>query len=435
MEKGNKQKLFDVSFYFAAMILFYHLFRFVYFGSIHLAARWNRKAEMWVKGRNEWKEKLQQQWKLKQGEKAVWMHCASLGEFEQGRPLLEAIKKQYPDCKILLTFFSPSGYEIQKDYKGADLIIYLPEDGPGNATAFLNIVQPSLAVFVKYEFWHYYLAELKKRNKTTILVSGIFRNTQPFFQWWGGFYRKMLFQFSHLFVQNEESARLLASINIHKNVSVCGDTRFDRVLELAEHWQPVPPITSFLQPNKKILIAGSTWQEDEALIAQWFHMNQKDWQLLIAPHEIDSAHVQQLEQLFSNSVRFTQLRPDQELPANCNCIIIDSIGHLSKLYKYGTICYVGGGFTKDGIHNTLEAAVYNKAVVTGPNIRKYREAVEMKETGGLFAISSYNELETLVHTIDLSEAGKKAGAYVQENAGATAAIINYIQEKRLFTSA
>lgn len=417
------------------MILFYHLFRLVYFGSIRLAAGWNKKARMWVDGRNQWEEKLQQQWKLNHADKAVWMHCASLGEFEQGRPLLEAIRNQYPNCKVLLTFFSPSGYEIRKDYKGADLVMYLPEDGPGNATAFLNIVQPSLAVFVKYEFWHYYLAELKKRNTATILVSGIFRNTQPFFQWWGGFYQKMLFQFSHLFVQNEPSARLLASINIHSNVSVCGDTRFDRVLELAENWQPVNPVTSFLQPDKKILVAGSTWQQDEALLAQWFQKHREDWQLVIAPHEIDDAHVQQLQQTFSNSVLFTQLHPNQALPSNCNCIIIDSIGHLSKLYKYGTICYVGGGFTKDGIHNTLEAAVYNKAVVTGPNIRKYREAVEMKETGGLFTISSYNELETLFNSIDFSEAGKKAGSYVQKNAGATAAIMNYIQEKRLFTSA
>lgn len=390
---------------------------------------------MWVEGRNQWKEKLQQQWKLNHGDKAVWMHCASLGEFEQGRPLLEAIRNQYPNCKVLLTFFSPSGYEIRKDYKGADLVMYLPEDGPANATTFLNIVQPSLAVFVKYEFWHYYLAELKKRNTATILISGIFRNTQPFFQWWGGFYKNMLSQFTHLFVQNEPSARLLASINIHNNFSVCGDTRFDRVLELAENWQPVTPVTSFFQPDKKILVAGSTWQQDEALLAQWFQKHQEDWQLVIAPHEIDGAHVQQLQQTFSNSVLFTQLHPNQALPANCNCIIIDSIGHLSKLYKYGTICYVGGGFTKDGIHNALEAAVYNKAVVTGPNIRKYREAVEMKETGGLFTIKSSTELEILFNRIDFAEAGKKAGSYVQKNAGATVAIMNYIQEKRLFTNA
>lgn len=416
------------------MILFYHIFRLVYFGGIKLAANWSPKAKLWVDGRKGWQDKLQQQFQPKSNDKVLWMHCASLGEFEQGRPILEKVKSQNPKVKIVLTFFSPSGYEIRKDYNGADLVMYLPEDSKENANAFLNIIQPSLAIFVKYEFWHFYLVELKNRKIETILISGIFRNTQPFFQWWGGFYKNMLLNFSHLFVQNQSSADLLASINIKKNVTVCGDTRFDRVLEMVKNWQPVSAIEPFLQSNKKILVAGSTWKEDEELIVQWYHQNKNEWQLIIAPHEIDEAHIAQLQQLFSKAVLFSELKTMNSDIRIIDCIIINTIGHLSKLYKYGAVCYVGGGFTKDGIHNTLEAAVYSKPVVTGPNIRKYHEAVELMQTGGLFVVSDGMQLQQLIKNINLSETGKKAGTFVQHHAGATQAIMNYIQEKRLLTS-
>ena len=287
-----------------------------------MAANWSPKAKLWVDGRKDWQDKLQQQFQPKSNDKVLWMHCASLGEFEQGRPILGKVKSQNPKVKIILTFFSPSGYEIRKDYNGADMVMYLPEDSKENANAFLNLVQPSLAIFVKYEFWHFYLVELKNRKIETILISGIFRNTQPFFQWWGGFYKNMLLNFSHLFVQNQSSADLLASINIKKNVTVCGDTRFDRVLEMAKNWQPVSAIEPFLQSNKKILVAGSTWKEDEKLIVQWYHQNKDEWQLIIAPHEIDEAHIAQLQQLFSNAVLFSELKTINSDLRIIDCIII-----------------------------------------------------------------------------------------------------------------
>ncbi|HEX4956843.1 MAG TPA: glycosyltransferase N-terminal domain-containing protein [Lacibacter sp.] len=417
------------------MIVFYHIFRLLYFGSIQLASRWNRKARLWVDGRKNWQQKLRQQLNVQPGDKAVWIHCASLGEFEQGRPVMENLKKEYPHLKIVLTFFSPSGYEIRKNYNGADVVLYLPPDSKRNAGEFLNLVQPCLAIFVKYEFWHFYLAELKKRKIETILISGIFRSRQPFFQWWGGFYKNMLFKFSHLFVQNETSAVLLTSINMSNNVTVCGDTRFDRVLEMAEQWQPVSSIDAFIQLDKKILVAGSTWKEDEELIAQWLQQNKNDWQLIIAPHEIDNTHIEQLQQLFNNSILFSELQIQHPLHAMHPCLIINSIGQLSKVYKYADVCYVGGGFNKSGHHNILEAAVYAKAVITGPNFQKFNESMELKNTGGSFTVNSKNDLDELMQQLNLEEAGQKAGAYVQKNAGATAAIMNYIQEKRLFTNA
>jgi 3-deoxy-D-manno-octulosonic-acid transferase len=266
-------------------------------------------------------------------------------------------------------------------------------------------------------------------------VSGIFRSTQPFFQWWGGFYKNMLLKFSHIFVQNQTSAQLLASIHIQNNVIVCGDTRFDRVLEMAEQWQPVSSIDTFIQPNKKILVAGSTWKEDEELIAEWLQQNKNDWQLIIAPHEIDDAHITQLKQLFNNSILYSEILPkNSELRTN-NCIIINSIGQLSKLYKYAAVCYIGGGFNKSGHHNILEAAVYGKAVITGPNFQKFKESVELKQIGGSFTVNSAPDLTKLMHKLDIETSGTIAANYVQQHAGATKAILDYVQEKRLFTNA
>jgi 3-deoxy-D-manno-octulosonic-acid transferase len=413
------------------VIIFYNIFRLLYFNSIRLAANWNTKARLWNNGRKNWQHQLRQNWTPLINDKVVWMHCASLGEFEQGRPVLEKIKSQNPKIRILITFFSPSGYEIRKNYEGADWIMYLPADSKKNAEAFINMVQPSVAIFVKYEFWHFYLAELKQRNIETILISGIFRNTQPFFKWWGGFYKNMLLNFSHLFVQDTASAKLLSSINLHSNVTVCGDTRFDRVLEQAQHWQPIAEVETFIQPTKKIMVAGSTWKEDEEMIAAWFEQNKKEWQLIIAPHEIDAAHIQQLQKTFSNSILFTQTTAR----TSSECLIINTIGHLSKLYKYAHICYVGGGFTKSGHHNILEAAVYGKPVITGPVFEKYKESVELKQLKGCFTVSNSLELEKQIAHINVNETGKIAGDYVVMNSGATNAILNYLQEKRLFTSA
>lgn len=416
------------------MIVIYNIFRFLYFNSIKLASNWSAKAKLWTDGRKKWQLHLQNNWKLSPHEKVVWMHCASLGEFEQGRPVIEKIKKQFPTTKILLTFFSPSGYEVRKKYEGADFILYLPEDSKVNAKAFLDLVNPMLAIFVKYEFWHFYLAELEKRKIETILISGIFRATQPFFQWWGGFYKQMLQKFNHVFVQDYESVALLTSINFKSKVSVCGDTRFDRVLEMAEYWTPVENVEQYINPRKKILVAGSTWKEDEVILAQWLEHQKNDWQLIIAPHEIDEKHIRELRQLFNNSILFSEFSNQTLQPINQNCMIINTIGHLSKIYKYATVCYIGGGFTKDGIHNTLEAAVYKKPLVTGPTIQKYREAIELKQTGALITITNAKELNVAIETLQSNNKGIVAGEYVNRNKGATEIILQYVQENRLLTN-
>jgi 3-deoxy-D-manno-octulosonic-acid transferase len=411
------------------VILFYNIFRLVYFGGIQLAASWNTKAKLWVSGRKNWQNILQQNAHL-----VVWMHCASLGEFEQGRPVLEKIKTQYHNCKVVLTFFSPSGYEIRKDYQGADVVMYMPPDSQQNAVTFLNLVQPTLAIFVKYEFWHYYLAELKKRNIETILVSGIFRNTQPFFQWWGGFYRNMLLNFSHLFVQNQSSAALLATINIQHNVTVCGDTRFDRVLENALNWKPVKFINAFFK-DQFVIVAGSTWEQDEELLSIYLHDHWNNQRLILAPHEINNEHINSIKERFPHSVCYSEINNENQISTDINCLIIDSIGMLSQLYKYGSISYVGGGFSKSGIHNVLEAAVYGTPVFTGPNIQKFQEAVELKQAGALFTITDSTALKEALLKTNIQETRRIAKDYVQQKSGAAKAIMNYIQEKRLFTNA
>ncbi|RXK62467.1 3-deoxy-D-manno-octulosonic acid transferase [Lacibacter luteus] len=415
------------------MIAYYQLFLFLYRAFISIAATRNSKAKKWVEGRKNWQQQLSSNWKTEPGNSIVWMHCASLGEFEQGRPILEEIKTQNPNSKILLTFFSPSGYEIRKNYNGADHVMYLPMDGASNAKQFLDLIQPDLAVFVKYEFWHYYLAELKSRNIETILVSGIFRPSQPFFQWWGSFHRNMLQNFSHLFVQNAASKELLDGIGLAGKTTVAGDTRFDRVIALAEQWQPVEIADAFCGTDP-IIVAGSTWAEDETILAEWMKSNNR-YKLIIAPHEIKAENISRLKTLFTNSITFSELSTHNPQPMTHNCLIIDNIGYLSRLYKYATVCYVGGGFNKSGHHNILEAAVYGKPVITGPNFEKFQESVDLKKLGGSSTISNTKELIDVMGQMDISAASTIAENYVKENAGATAAILKWLQEKRLFTNA
>lgn len=415
------------------MIFFYNIFRLVYQSAVYLAATRNPKAKKWVEGRRNWQQQLQQNWQPKPGDKVVWMHCASLGEFEQGRPVLEEIKSQYPNSKILLTFFSPSGYEIRKNYNGADYVMYLPMDGASNAKEFIDLVQPQLAIFVKYEFWHYYLTELKNRNIETILVSGIFRPSQPFFQWWGGFNRNMLHNFSHLFVQNAASKELLDGIGLGDKTTVAGDTRFDRVITGAAQWKPIEIVDAFCGTDP-VLVAGSTWAEDETILSEWMKEN-KQYKLIIAPHEIRAENITRLKALFQNAISFSDLSTRHSQPITLNCLIIDNIGYLSRLYKYATVCYVGGGFNKSGHHNILEAAVYGKPVITAPNFEKFKESADLKKLGGSFTINNAAELEQVISSLNTKDASFIAENYVKENAGATAAILQWIQEKRLFTNA
>ncbi len=382
------------------------------------------------------------------GEKIIWMHCASLGEFEQGRPLIERIKAQGSSHKILLTFFSPSGYEVKKNYEGADWVFYLPMDGPRNAKRFIEMVNPTLVIFVKYEFWYYYLKKINYRNIPLLLVSALFRKDMSFFKWYGGLQRKMLSRFNHLFVQNSASKELLDKLGLSGICSVSGDTRFDRVMEIAEKFEPIPQIEQFIGGNKAI-VAGSTWPEDEEVLQKAFAgISNPSLKLIIAPHEITEKHLSDIEKLFPNAIRFSQL-PTHDLPAGqagsrlTTVLIIDNFGMLARLYKYAHITYVGGGLKTMGVHNVLEAAVYNKIVLMGYQFHKYSEAVGLVLSGG--GIPFNNEKKDGIMLKELIEAllankeeynfrSKAAGDFVRSNTGATEKIIRYIQEKRLLTN-
>lgn len=417
-------------------VFFYNIFLLLFRAVMPLAAVFNSKAKKWVQGRKHIFQKLETA--IPSGEKVIWMHCASLGEFEQGRPLLEKLKETEPGYKLLLTFFSPSGYEVRKDYKGADWVFYLPMDGPRNAKRFLEIVQPSLVIFVKYEFWYYYLKKIKYRNIPLLLVSALFWEKMSFFKWYGALQRKMLSRFDHLFVQDAVSKRLMDNIGLAAITSISGDTRFDRVIDIAEKAEAVPVIQQFIG-NDKAIIAGSTWPEDEeALKAALEAINHPSLKLVIAPHEITEKHLSALKELFPSSVRFSQLQTLNLKPETSNILIIDNIGLLSRLYKYATITYIGGGFGK-GIHNTLEAAVYGKPVLFGPMHHKFREATELIRNGGAIAISNTGDLATALQQLlaDEQEYTQRCNSslqYIYENRGATDKIIRFIYEKRLLTS-
>lgn len=410
-----------------------------------VAALFNAKAKKWVTGRKGIFGKLQSA--IPTGEKLIWMHCASLGEFEQGRPVLERLRATHPDYKLLLTFFSPSGYEIRKNYAGADWVFYLPMDGPRNAKRFLEIVQPSLVIFVKYEFWYYYLKKIKYRNIPLLLVSALFWKEMSFFKWYGALQRKMLSRFDHLFVQDATSRELMDGIGLSAITSISGDTRFDRVIAIAESAAPIDFIQQFTAGGKTI-IAGSTWPEDEAVLkATLKTIDEPGLKLIIAPHEIGEKHLDALQELFPAAIRYSQTGSDRvtsqplsstlQQPSS-NVLIIDNIGLLSRLYRYAHITYIGGGFGK-GIHNTLEAAVYGKPVIFGPVHHKFREAEGLIGNGGAVAIQNAEECIITVQRLLSDEEEyqarcRRAREYIYANRGATEKILGFIYEKRLLTS-
>lgn len=413
-------------------IFFYNIFLLVYKTGIHIAALWNKKANQWVKGRENSFVHIAD--KLATIDlPIIWIHCSSLGEFEQGRPVIEKLKSQNPNSKFLLTFFSPSGFEIRKDYKGVDWVFYLPLDSKRNAKRFFDIVDPSLVIFIKYDYWLYYLTECKKRNIPLLLVSGIFRKDQPFFKWYGNLHRRMLSCFTHFFVQDKRSFDLLKSININ-NTTIAGDTRFDRVNEIAKNFEPIEEIEKFCA-SSAILVAGSTWPEDERIIKDAI-ASFPDLKVIIAPHEINKEHIDQLRSIFPNAILYSQLAARNSHLATC--LIIDNIGMLSRLYHYATITYIGGGFNK-GIHNTLEAAVYGKPVLFGPNYKKFREAIGLIEAGGGFCVNSSTDLTAMLQKFisnknELESCSKRSFEYVKQNKGATEKILHYIEENRLLTN-
>jgi len=393
---------------------------------VHIAALWNKKAKEWISGRENLFVSLEQ--KINAADKIIWMHCSSAGEFEQGKPVIEKLKSIYPQHKILVSFFSPSGYNVAKSYKHADVITYLPLDKRQNAKRFIEVVHPDLVIFVKYEFWYHHLSAAAFKHIPLLLISAVFRKDQTFFKWYGGFYKQMLFLFRHIFVQDESSLQLLKQHDIN-HCSIGGDTRFDRVKEIAEKFTDIPLINDFAG-GEKLIVAGSTWPDDEQLLSH--HGSAK---LIIAPHEINEPHLAQIEKMFSNSIRYSQW---QNREGNEKVLIIDNVGMLSRLYKYATVTYIGGGFTKDGIHNILEAAVYGKPVIFGPNYKKYREAKELIATGGAFSVANADQLkiklDDLLNDIArLQKASAEAQNYVLQNTGATEKIIQFIQENRLLT--
>ena len=353
----------------------------------------------------------------------IWIHASSLGEFEQGRPIIEAIKAHYPEQKIAITFFSPSGYEVRKNYPKADLICYLPFDLPNNVNRFLNILKPKQAIFIKYEFWGNYLNALAKRNIPTYIISAIFRPSQIFFRPYGSYFRRILQNFEHLYVQDENSKKLLKDIGITK-VSVTGDTRFDRVLEIRSQAKELPLIEQFSKGNFT-LIAGSSWPKDEEIFIDYFNRH-PEMMLIIAPHDIHEEHIQFiLSRLNRTAIRYTQA--DEKNIQKADCIIIDCFGLLSSIYRYGQVAYVGGGFGA-GIHNVPEAAVYGIPVIFGPNHKKFKEAKELIIAGGGFSISRSEDFELVMDRLlenkeFLSKAGITAGQYIQNNSGASKKIL------------
>jgi 3-deoxy-D-manno-octulosonic-acid transferase len=391
------------------------------------------KARLWLAGRRGIFEKITV-WKnsLLPTEKIIWMHCASLGEFEQGRPILERIRQQFPSYRILLTFFSPSGYEIRKNYAGADAVFYLPMDGVITSKKFVEIINPSLVIWVKYEYWYYYLTSLKQKGIPVILVSAIFRQSQPFFKWYGSLWKRILESFNHIFVQNEPSLTLLQKIEMSANATIAGDTRFDRVISIAENKKDLPDSLLQFCKNHKVIVAGSTWEEDEEEIVHYVKTN-KQIKLIIAPHEIDEERLLDIKKLFTNSILYSDFL---KVNTEAQIIIIDNIGMLSSLYSLADVTYIGGGFNDSGIHNILEAAVYGKPVIFGPEYEKFSEAIALVEAGAAFSIENALELEALldkllINEILLKETSSIAKNYVYKNKGATHKIIQYIYENRL----
>ena len=396
--------------------MIYNLAMYLLELGVKLAALFSDKPAKMVKGHRDAYDLLKS--KIDRNSRYIWFHAASLGEFEQGRPLIERIRKEYPQYKILQTFFSPSGYEVRKNYDGADIVCYLPIDTPSNVKKFIDLVNPCMVFFVKYEFWQNYLNALSKRGVPVYSVSSIFRPGQIFFRWYGKSYQQVLKTFAHLFVQNEESKQLLAEIGV-KNTTVVGDTRFDRVLDICAAAKQLPLVQKF-KGDALTFVAGSSWGPDEDIFIKYFNAH-PEMKLIIAPHVVNDSHLKEImSKLNRPCIRYTQAT--EENVQQADCLIIDCYGLLSSIYRYGEISYIGGGFGV-GIHNVLEAAVYGIPVIFGPNNKKFREAQHLLANKGGFEINGYEDFEALMDKFLTDEAylqasGQAAGDYVKNNSGA-----------------
>jgi len=410
------------------MNLLYNISIYVTGFFLKIIALFNKKITLFVNGRKEVLSLLETNISGKQ--KTIWFHCASLGEFEQGRPIIEKIKEQYPNYKIVLTFFSPSGYEVRKNYDKADVITYLPLDKKSNVKKFLDIVHPTMAIFIKYEFWPNFLSELENRKIEAILVSGIFRSDQAFFKPYGAWMRKSLKAFNHFFVQNEESKKLLQSINFNK-VTVSGDTRFDRVFEITKQDNKIEAVASFID-NKYTLIAGSTWPKDEELLVDYinFHASENE-KFIIAPHNINKKDIADLKRSIHKK---TILYSNFENEIDNQVLIIDSVGILTKIYSYADVSFIGGGFGKDGVHNVLEPAAFGVPLIIGPEFAKFEEAVELVKLKACKVVHDKEEFNNYLRLIYLDNSkrlkkGNIAKEYILNNTGAAKQIVNYIANK------
>ncbi len=409
------------------MVLIYRLGLFLYAFLIRIASLFNQKAKYWINGRKNIWQKIAAFQNQNQS-KVIWFHVSSLGEFEQGRPLIEKIKEQYPSWKIVLTFFSPSGYEIRKNYAGADAVFYLPVDKPSNAKKFYELIKPDLVVFVKYDFWYYYIRDAYKRNIPIILISAVFKPDHVFFKWYGGFYRKILKYFNHIFVQDEESGKLLKRIGI--NSEIAGDTRCDRVIQIAQNPLPLDEVRAFIQ-NRFTIVVGSMWNEDMQVLKSTINNSCDDILWIIASHNIEDSYISLLEkQITKPTWRYSQLQDSKD--RQFQVLFVDNIGKLSSLYQFAKIAYIGGGFGK-GIHNTLEPAVYGIPVVFGPKFHKFNEAVEMVKEGAAFTVNNENESSKIFSKLTSDEvfrntSSKSAYHYIRKKSGATDLIMKYIED-------
>lgn len=418
------------------MMLLYELAIRVYVLVIRLAAPFNGKASLWVRGRKDWRKRYAPFAAERASAKVLWLHAASLGEFEQGRPILEAFRERFPNWKIVLTFFSPSGFELRKNYPHADFVGYLPADTRQNARDFLDLIRPDAAVFVKYEFWANYLSELQKRGIQTLLVSALFRETQPFFKWYGGLWRKMLQGFAHFFVQDDASGKLLQSVGF-QNFTVAGDTRIDRVLKIAESAPENEIVERFVGEAKQVLVLGSSWEADELLVFRAFQLfeslelsksSQFNLKTIVAPHEPSEGNVARICKLSENALRYSQA--SGPIPAHFNTMVIDNIGLLNTLYRYGSIAYIGGGFGK-GIHNTLEPAAFGLPIIFGPKHQKFEEARQFVARGGAFSVSNSEEfaavLAKLQDPVFYQKASNAVRDYLETNRGATEKVMAFLE--------
>lgn len=407
------------------MKIFYTLVIKAYSLIVRLAGPFSSKAAEWTQGRKDLLSYIES--RMNDEGKSIWFHCASLGEFEQGRPVMESFRQRNPGIRLVVTFFSPSGYNVRKNWGGADHVYYLPADTPANARRFIEAVNPVAAVFVKYDFWYNYLSVLNSKKIPVILISGIFRRRQHFFKWYGGFFRKMLGFFSHLFVQDSFSEELLVKAGI-RNVTVSGDTRFDRVAEIAASAVKIPVLKLFTG-DSRVMVCGSTWPADEEIIARYRRENSGRMKYIIAPHEVEQGNIDRIKTLFgSGTASYSSVV--EKTDSDTDVMIIDTIGILSSAYRYATIALIGGGFGR-GIHNILEAAAWSKPVIFGPNYGKFREACELIELKGAFSFSGFEQFARIVDKWVTDDASRGDAAsicekYVAENQGSAGIITAYL---------